>query len=823
MKPAYKILASLSVAFLLSPSALAQSDPDHEKYHAYPQDGVGLNKYLVSNEPDENGMYTLRLETFTTGTVTEYAIPTDFVLVLDCSGSMLEDCLFGKTRPEYVTKAQMEDPNDDYYQFLRPAHSPENLFQGISRYTYNYGYSTGSIGTSMSESGLSNSRTTWSYFNATADSPSSSLYYFYEPDATYYKINRELQGGYRLIGFTRTNGQKLYVVCTQSGSTVTTTVSETAPKSTLNNASNKVLLVGYEGDNIYRPVIRVEELIPGYKAFIQSIYDHNTQDHFASGVTKHQVSVVAFGNGLSGGNVSNPNITPSTAYNSSTRVVKGFAEINAESQAQYKSAIDDYFQFRGGTSTFLGILLARKLLEALQARLGGTNRNKVVVIFTDGAPKAITDAGGSSGGTVYNNVRLSLNHARAIKALRTSASGTEINGKFFSIDFCDNEYASNFLRYLSSNYPDGAATGGPEMNQITYSGTLLPKEEDRIYYADANASGALERAFCAIADASTGDSEARYVAVDVISNSFDFPAGLTPSSDKVKLFTAQCVGTKEIDGQTYLAFTNEVPVGTRPALDEIWYESVDEDGNVSWEKKENVRIDTEVECVIDAANKKLIVKGFDFAKLWCGLDEMADHHNTRQIQEGDLNYDHQVAGYRGFKMVVEFPIVVAEGAVGGPDVPTNTVGLSGLFKTDEEGNPEGNAIVNFPEPSLTVPVRLVIQKKGLKPGESASFTLQRRKAVAGTQYKDYTTFILTGTAAGEEDPIVRMVNLDPAYYYRVKENGWSWAYENSAQVDATCPTTEDPDLVNPIVVVNTAKTDTPRHAEAKVTNRMRNF
>ena len=172
MKNIYSILMTLAAAFLLAPATYAQSDPDPEKYEKYPAKHVGLNKYLKNTTPNEDGEYILRLETFTTGAVTKHAVPTDFVLVIDNSGSMLEDCLYGKTRPDFVTQDQLDDPEDTYYKFLRPAHSPENLFQGISHYTFNYGYSAGNIGQAMSESGNGNSRTTWSYFTATADSPS---------------------------------------------------------------------------------------------------------------------------------------------------------------------------------------------------------------------------------------------------------------------------------------------------------------------------------------------------------------------------------------------------------------------------------------------------------------------------------------------------------------------------------------------------------------------------------------------------------------------------------------------------------------------------
>jgi hypothetical protein len=823
MKNIYSILMTLAAAFLLAPATYAQSDPDHEKYEKYPAKHVGLNKYLKNTTPNEDGEYILRLETFTTGAVTKHAVPTDFVLVIDCSGSMLEDCLYGKTRPESVTQSQLDDPEDQYYHFLRPAHSPENLFQGISHYTYDLGYKSGNIG----QAGSGNA-TTWSYFTATATSPSSSLYYYYEPDDTYYKINEEYSGGHYRIFFTRTNGLKRYVVCTQNGSTITTTTSETAQDGTYNNASNKVILIGYEGDNIYRPVIRTEELIPAYKAFIQSIYDHNQTDPFAEGVKKHQVSVVAFGDGLTGGNVTNPNLTPSTSYSSATRVVKGFDEISAGNVAGYKSAIDDYFSFRAGTATYLGVLLARKLLERLQGQanmaplnsLGGTNRNKVVVFFTDGAPKKISDTGSPKGGTIYNNVRLSLQEARLIKAARTSVDGTEINGKLFSINFADNEHTARFIEYMSSNYPDAAATGATNTGDIstfTYSGTLVP-EEERIYYFDANASGQLENAFKAIADASTGDTGAHMVAVDAVSDSFALPEDIE-SAGKVKLFTAQCVGVKTIDGEEYLAFTDDVPVASRPALEELWFNSVDEHGDVTWEKKTGLDIDKDVKCVIDG--KTLVFKGFDFAGLWCGKDDDPDHHNTQQITEGMKNFGIADPQYRGFKLIAEFPIIIDENALGGPDVPTNIYDLSGLFPSDESGTPSGSPIVNYPKPQLTIPIKLVIQKSGLAQGESASFTIERKLIGSSDPYTLFTTFVLTGAAAGENNPEVRFVSLDPRYYYRVRETGWSWAYE---QADPSfLPSTENPNLGNPIVFDNDPDEDTPRHAEAKAVNRMRSF
>lgn len=140
MKKIYATLMALAAAFLLVPTAFAQSD---ETYIS--QKGVGYNKYLKNTEPNEDGEYILRLETFLTGSVSKTAIPTDFVLTLDCSGSMIYDCLYGASRPEKVTAAQMQDSNSPYYEFLRPAHKAGNITAGLNHYTYGHGYSAGTL------------------------------------------------------------------------------------------------------------------------------------------------------------------------------------------------------------------------------------------------------------------------------------------------------------------------------------------------------------------------------------------------------------------------------------------------------------------------------------------------------------------------------------------------------------------------------------------------------------------------------------------------------------------------------------------------------
>ena len=73
------------------------------------------------------------------------------------------------------------------------------------------------------------------------------------------------------------------------------------------------------------------------------------------------------------------------------------------------------------------------------------------------------------------------------------------------------------------------------------------------------------------------------------------------------------------------------------------------------------------------------------------------------------------------------------------------------------------------------------------------------------------------------EPNYYQAHLDGYIYYRVKENGWTWAYSDRWQIEANFPTTEDPDLSNPIVITNTPKDDTPKHAEAVKRNELKNY
>ena len=821
MKELHNSLLALAASLLLAPAAFAQTDLpvqyQHEKYAL--ENGVGFNKYLVSTTPNENSEYTLRLETFVTGTVKATALPTDFVLVLDNSGSMMYDYRkSGQTMPLYLSVAD----NNTQKLLIK-----DTRYRNYDKCAYKRIFASGSYNTS----GGSN---LWVdvFFNESTSVGSTDLsrYYYYEDPAKptntgyYYIYHRQIGGYYNLCIRLKDNTEKyLYKtgIYDEPNKDIT--------------ADNKIIYTG----ETWRPLQRREELAHAVRRFAKQIQDENAKPQWGSNIAaKHQIAMVSFGSGYAAGSAS---IEVNTTTSGLTRVFKDFTEPSGESgkdSLAFESAVNTIMNFSGDTYIDMGVTLARMLFEDLQTRdggkyapvnaSGGAARNKVCVVLTDGQPSGHTTASGYSG--QKGVIKEALLEAVKIKAKRPEdGSGSNINGKVFSVDLYNTDNSKKFLDYLSSNYPNGAQSGtSGNWNTSGYSGTRVTPETSAIYYHDASKAD-LSKIFESIAQGSTGQQAGeKLVVMDVMSDSFELPANL---SGKVKFYTAQCIGEKEIDGEKYLAFAREVPVDDRDPLAHLWVARTEGTGAAAhdvWhdlgaETSGGLDIDQEIRAKKSADGKHITVSGFEFVDLWCGKDGMIEHNNnTRQMASDDYNAAYAADGYRGFKLIIEFPIVVSPGAVGGTGVPTNNELQSGFYHGKEDGSADGTPIINYQKPFLTIPVQLAIQKKGLGPNESANFTIQRRTMVEGSEWTDYLSFVLTSTS-DDSEPIQRILNLNPDYYYRVKEEGWSWAYSNRAQVEATFPSTEDPTLTNPIVIVNTPKDDTPKHAEAVVRNELKNY
>ena len=396
-------------------------------------------------------------------------------------------------------------------------------------------------------------------------------------------------------------------------------------------------------------------------------------------------------------------------------------------------------------------------------------RSRVVVMFTDGEPYSNN----------YNNGRNMVKSMNSCIGFSESIINSEdypatvyTVGLFDSRNADTQDEVTTYMRYASS-----ANTGGQRVNTDgSGNNPRGPYEKvDGTYSIIVTNASSLSRIFSNIANAAgTSDaqiSEESTVTTDVVSNSFsvpDLPEGVSASS-VVSVLVAPCEGETEIDGIKYLTF------GTEKAPTEYGLPAITPD--------------------IDEEANSVSTTGFDFSKNYCWYDDVK--------KEG-----------HGYKQIIRFKITVNDDAVGGPDVATNTSD-SGIYVN-------GEPYANFNIPSVKIPVSLWIKKKGLDPDDSAVFTIGYAPYVAGTDpstlnYKQFTKVMINkDTPRDPEDncPVVKLVGLDPDYFYRIKEDAWAWSYSyQSGGVQYTVGEGGS----NPFIFVNVPK-ETVKEAEATVRN-----
>ena len=135
----------LTVAALIPVLASAQSGteiPDPDIYDGYKLTGGVATKKTVGN-PDSNGLYTITLETFATGTTTivNKAIPSDIILVLDYSSSMLMSGS-ASTNNANATRTRLYDLKNavgDFVEMMKTNNEEIGLESGLGVPAFGHG------------------------------------------------------------------------------------------------------------------------------------------------------------------------------------------------------------------------------------------------------------------------------------------------------------------------------------------------------------------------------------------------------------------------------------------------------------------------------------------------------------------------------------------------------------------------------------------------------------------------------------------------------------------------------------------------------------
>ena len=596
--------------------------------------------------------------------------------------------------------------------------------------------------------GTARSRQSYSYNSITdnTSNPDNSTHYFYKhTDGNYYQVKRGRY--YTNDGFlgARIIHYYLYFIADGIqyflyGDSVTTTRPSTPSQYAIN------IFSGAAGDTIWTGVLydgvqletRLTTLKQAVNTFIDQIHHNDLFDddnirrvdeHNQPTALGNQISIVKFAseyysNNSQGYNSDSAPLTPGNGFRNGanyTQVVQGFTTTAEDTNITTLKAAVNSLSASGATAGDYGLNLARLLLNSIKN--DRPESSKTVVFFTDGSPtygnSFETAVASNAIGNAYN---IKSNYGATIYTV----------GVFDDLgDAEDNVH--NYMNFVSSNYPDA--------RNMSQGNNPVPAAQ-RVFYQNADGAN-LSSVFKSIAEASGGSGATEVtsestVTVDVVASSFSLPEGI--SSNDITVTIAPCTGqtrAKETlsNGKERLYFTfGQEKTSTAYGLPAIVPE-------------------------VDSDHNMVTTSGFDFSANWCGHDAS---NNT----------------WHGYKQTISFEIKLNEAAVGGPNVVTNDR-KSGIYVN-------GQPVAEFNRPVVKIPVSLWIKKKGLMGEDSAVFNVQYAHFEEGVDpttlpssaWKSFTKVIVNSNSPKDSDgyPIVKLVGLDPDYFYRIKEDAWAWTY-----------------------------------------------
>ena len=372
----------------------------------------------------------------------------------------------------------------------------------------------------------------------------------------------------------------------------------------------------------------------------------------------HRISVVTFG--------------------SSASTLQGWTYVDEAGKTTLQGKISSLLNSpSGATNVAAGMEQAENLMGSGYNYTGAnTQRQKVVIVFTDGVPTTKTDFDTTvatsaiasaknlkdAGATVYTIGIFSganPDELYGASGFDTNSDGTvgsqwikDTWGLFPGTDFpeADRPAGNRFLNYLSSNCPETVSVGlerstkgwGILHYKITYKITANSPRTDSNYYLTANDSGSLNTIFQTISEniqSANIDLGSETVVKDTVSPYFDVPANTTD----IKLYTASAKG------------------------------------NGTFEKPQNAPSDVKATISGNAVS----VTGFDF-----------NANFVSDTAKSDGSY--------GKKLIIEFTVTPKADFLGGNDVPTNDWQNTGVY--DKSGAEVEKFADATTTPTVNVPI-----------------------------------------------------------------------------------------------------------------------
>lgn len=626
-------------------------------------DGVVTTKTATANG---DGTYTITLTSYTTGNVTQQQTtkPTDFVLVLDQSGSMADD--MGTVN--YNAYSGSNTQNNRNYE-KRHNGGSENLWHKLSDGSYV------SVSVSRQEK--------WTYTqlgNLKNGKPAvggDKGYSQYADDGNLYeKVDTE----YKKVTVTRErNGfEYTYTYTFDDGSKVVSSGYNNAP-----NLGTHYPLYAGSMDYVYTytytdsngAVQTIGTSTGASTRFTPAFYQRSVSSSgggsrlsaLKTAAKNFADKVAESANGTDGNSGTADDVTHRIAVvgysGSSSNLTNGFKQMNDTTQAEAVSTAIDGLAADGGTHIDQGLSTANGIFA--DNPIGANEqRNRVVIVFTDGAPGNYGDWCSESVQTANNAIAYTNTAKKAISAGGYGATVYTI-GIFSGADASDpntlpeyTAYTSGFLgedspseadqvknsnrfmHLMSSNYPNASS--------ITNPGSVNSSLNGKSYYLSAADAKSLNEIFERISDN--------------ISNPTISLGSTAYVQDTVSpYFTAPVNGT--------------VTVSTQLA-------NYDASGNLTWTDEA-----TTTGLTPEVNGKTVKVTGFDYDK------------NFVSVTGRDENDSTQDGTFHGRRLVVTFTVKAEDAFLGGNNVPTNVAESSGVYQSD------GTVVENFDQPEVNVSIK----------------------------------------------------------------------------------------------------------------------
>ena len=296
------------------------------------------------------------------------------------------------------------------------------------------------------------------------------------------------------------------------------------------------IFIHYKGGTNYTPMTSAEDTASGHVQFFSS----NTKitalksavnsfiDVIAKDNPTSKIAIVKFA-GDKTDNVGNDTYKEGRYTYNHTQIVQNLTEADTDGAASLKAAVNA-LTASGATAADYGLEKAIEVFGA--ANNVPEDRNRVVIMFTDGQPNHYNGFDGSVADTAIEN-------AQTLKSASYGASvytigifdGASVGESLPANN--DNGRTNRYMHLVSSNYPNASSMSEPGTDGAVKNG----------YYKVARDASSLGSVFTKLGEAigkPSIDLGSTAVLTDNIASNFNAPANTTD----VKVFTADYDGTK---------------------------------------------------------------------------------------------------------------------------------------------------------------------------------------------------------------------------------------------------------------------------------------